>query len=81
MKVVIVIDGESAEDLAAVGTGDLLNHFLPKGLKVNKKDIAKIQIEEIKNKEGKIISVSEAYFGSESNATKYSDIYERAKEL
>ena len=48
---------------------------------MNKKDIAKIQIEEIKNKEGKIISVSEAYFGSESNATKYSDIYERAKEL
>lgn len=41
--VTIVIDGESAEELFAVGPNDLREYFLPKLLNVKSKDIKKIQ--------------------------------------
>jgi hypothetical protein len=35
----IVIDGESAKQLMAAGPNDLVDHFIPEGLMVDKKDI------------------------------------------
>ncbi|MBC2258872.1 hypothetical protein [Listeria booriae] len=39
----IIIDGESAKRLLAAGTQDILNHFIPKGLIVNKSDIKVVE--------------------------------------
>ncbi len=46
MRCTIVIDGESAEDLFAVGPVDLRTHFLPKDLHVNEKDIVRVTFAE-----------------------------------
>jgi hypothetical protein len=45
MRAVIVIKGESAKSLMSVGANDLKNHFVPKGLMVDEKDIEKCYIE------------------------------------
>jgi len=59
MKVVIVIDGDSAADLFAVGPKDLREHFMPKQWGVDPKDVKKIHFEELK-RDGKIISTHDA---------------------
>lgn len=59
MKCVIIIDGESANALFAVGGKDLAQHFLPQGLYVKTSDIVRIQFEELR-RDGKIISLAEA---------------------
>lgn len=51
MKLVIVIDGESASDLFACGVKDIMNHFLPEGLKVKTSDIKQCWFEETKPEE------------------------------
>lgn len=48
MKLVIVIEGESADDLFACGVKDLMNHFLPTKMGVATKDIKKCFFEEVK---------------------------------
>lgn len=63
MKVVIVIDGESAENICVVGSKDIAEFFLPKGnlRLVNKKDVKSVSI-----KEGNIF-----------DNTYYEDLWER----
>jgi hypothetical protein len=51
MKLVIVIKGDSADELFAVGPKDIKNHFLPKYLGVKSKDVKKCWFEEITEKE------------------------------
>jgi len=51
MKLVLVIEGESAEDLFACGVKDIMNHFLPQKLGVKTKDIKECWFEEIKPEE------------------------------
>jgi hypothetical protein len=63
MKCVIVIDGESANELFAVGPKDLRDHFLPNDLHVQSADVVKIHFEELKRDE-KIINSSEAILSS-----------------
>lgn len=48
MKLVISIDGPSAEDLFPVGPTDLLNYFLPEKLGVDPKDVVDITFIDIK---------------------------------
>lgn len=43
MKLVISIDGPSAEELFPVGPTDLLNYFLPEKLGVDPKDVVSIK--------------------------------------
>jgi hypothetical protein len=45
MKFVLVVEGESAEELFAVGPKDLMNHFLPKDLNIKKEDVKKCWFE------------------------------------
>lgn len=47
MKLVIVIDGESADHLFAVGPVDLRDYFLPKGMNVKTEDIKRITFEQV----------------------------------
>lgn len=47
MKLIIIIEGESAKDLFAVGPNDLRDHFLPNDLGVRKEDIKSIRFEEV----------------------------------
>lgn len=47
MKLFIVITGDSAEELFAVGPNDLKDYFLPKGLNVKPEDVAKIHFEQV----------------------------------
>lgn len=65
MKCIIVIDGESAKELFAVGGKDLVEYFLPKNLHILSKDVVKIHFEELR-RDGKIITMKEALFGSKS---------------
>lgn len=51
-KLTITIDGESANDLFAVGPKDLLEFFLPDRLGVNPKDVKQISfIEDLTDEE------------------------------
>lgn len=43
MKLIISIDGQSADDLFPVGPNDLLNYFLPEKLGVDPKDVVSIK--------------------------------------
>ena len=45
-KLTIIIDGESAKELFAVGPNDLKDYFLPEYLNVDPNDIAKITFHE-----------------------------------
>ena len=47
MKLVMVIDGQSAEDLFAVGPTDLREHFLKEYLHIDPYDVAKCVFEEV----------------------------------
>jgi len=51
MKLLIVIEGESADELFAVGPKDLKEHFLPKYLKVKSSDVEKCWFEELTDEE------------------------------
>lgn len=64
MKCTIIIDGESANELFAVGVNDLLYAFLKKRLHVNHKDVVKIHFEEIRQN-GKIINAIDAVLSGE----------------
>lgn len=64
MKCVIVIDGESAKELFAVGCKDLRDYFLPEDLHVKATDVSSIHFEELR-RNGKEISFSEAILSSE----------------
>ena len=52
MKFVLVVEGDSAEELFAVGPKDLMNHFLPKHLFIKKKDVKRCWFEKNSNPEG-----------------------------
>jgi len=75
MKVAIVIDGESAKDLFAVGSKDLVQYFLPKKWGVKKKDVVKITMEQffVDDKE---VTLSEVYSSGKPFRTR-SDNYRR----
>ncbi len=47
MKLVIVIEGESAKDLFAVGPKDLKEYFIPEGLPVKSEDITHCNFTEL----------------------------------
>lgn len=47
MKLCIVIDGKSADELFAVGPNDLREYFLPEYLHVDPKDVKSIHFEEV----------------------------------
>jgi hypothetical protein len=46
MKLTIIIDGESARNLFAVGPNDLKNYFLPEFLQVDSNDVKTIYFQE-----------------------------------
>lgn len=74
-KLIIVIDGESANSLFACGPQDLKEYFLPNGLKVTPDDIRKITFEEDLSPE----ELSEVIFRGRSYKV-HSDNYYRDKE-
>ncbi len=47
MRFVLVVTGESAEELFAVGPKDLVNHFLKKYLYIKPKDVKECWFEKI----------------------------------
>jgi hypothetical protein len=80
MKCWIIIDGESAKELFAVGGKDLVNYFLPKQLGVKSKDIVSIDFEELR-RDGKVITLADAVLGNKPyEIIKSKDSYKR-KEL
>ena len=48
MKFLLFVEGESADELFAVGQKDLMNHFLPKYLGIKRHDVKACWFEEIK---------------------------------
>ena len=69
MKLVIVIDGESADDLFTCGVEDIMSHFLPTGLSVKTDDIKECRFEEIKpeEKEKKLRGEKYTYTAAKDN--------------
>lgn len=47
MKLVIVIDGDSADELFAVGPVDLRDYFLPEKLQVKSEDVKEIRFQKV----------------------------------
>lgn len=47
MRLCIMIEGESAENLFAVGPNDIKSYFLPKGLKVKPSDVKQITFRQV----------------------------------
>lgn len=72
---VIEIDGESANDLFAVGPTDLLEFFLPEKLGVNPKDVKSISF-----KEDLTVDEYGEYLIRERNRSGHKDNYYRDKQ-
>lgn len=49
MRIIISIDGQSANNLIPIGTKDLLHHVLPEKLKINSKDVVSIRFVDDEN--------------------------------
>ena len=75
MKLILVIDGDSADELCAVGPEDLM-HLLNKNLYIKKKDIVKIFFEEITRGEN-IINIQDTLDGKDYSVYTHPDNYER----
>lgn len=75
-KLTIVIDGESADDLMAAGPNDLVDYFLPEGLRVKKKDIKVVAF----NEDASIEEFGDALIGKRP-LHRHKDNYYRDKEL
>lgn len=78
MKCVIVIDGDSADELFAVGVKDLMNDLLPKQMFVKKKDIVKCRFEEIR-RDGKVCSLMDVMDGKPYTVASDPDNFERKR--
>lgn len=65
MKLYLIIEGESAENLFAVGPNDLLNYFLPEKFNVKSNDVVQIRFECPSDEEGKIIVHKDNYYKHE----------------
>lgn len=77
MKMVLVIDGESANELFAVGVKDLANFFLPRRMNIKTKDIKRLWFEELR-RDGKEITEEKSFDGREYCVIKDKDnIYNR----
>ena len=66
MRFVLVVTGESAEELFAVGPKDLVNHFLKKHLYIKPKDVKECWFEKISDLDARME-------GKEYTLTKHED--------
>ena len=63
MKMVLVVDGESANSLFAAGPNDIRDYFAPKEWGIASGDIVRCTFEEITDTDGNIIPMSDAVMG------------------
>ena len=82
MKLVLVIDGQSANDLFAVGPKDIREYFGPEEWGIRTKDIAKCHFEELQDIDGNIITTRDTFgrlSGGKYKVITHPDNYERKK--